>query len=123
MDGTDALAVYASVLGAIERARAGEGPQAVEALTLRMHGHAAHDDGRYMDKERLRGRSPTLRSVERLAARLRLDGLRMDQIDTLRQAAVDEVASGLAEAEEAPAPDPATLADGVYATRLRTGWR
>ena len=115
VDGTDALAVYASVLGVIERARAGEGPQAVEALTLRMHGHAAHDDGRYMDKERLRTFSDRFDPVERLAARLRLDGLRMDQIDTLRQAAVDEVASGLAEAEGAPAPDPATLADGVYA--------
>jgi pyruvate dehydrogenase E1 component alpha subunit len=115
VDGTDALAVYASVLGAIERARAGEGPQAVEALTLRMHGHAAHDDGRYMDKERLRTFSDRFDPVERLAARLRLDGLRLDQIDTLRQAAVDEVASSLAEAEAAPAPDPATLADGVYA--------
>jgi pyruvate dehydrogenase E1 component alpha subunit len=115
VDGTDALAVYASVLGAIERARAGEGPQAVEALTLRMHGHAAHDDGRYMDRERLRTFADRFDPVERLAARLRLDGLRIDQIDTLRQAAVDEVSSGLAEAEAAPAPDPATLADGVYA--------
>jgi TPP-dependent pyruvate/acetoin dehydrogenase alpha subunit len=115
VDGTDALAVYASVLGAIERARAGEGPQAVEALTLRMHGHAAHDDGRYMDRERLRTFADRFDPVERLAARLRLDGLRIDQIDTLRQAAADEVSSGLAEAESAPAPDPATLADGVYA--------
>jgi TPP-dependent pyruvate/acetoin dehydrogenase alpha subunit len=116
VDGTDALAVYATVLGAIERARAGEGPQAVEALTLRMQGHAAHDDGRYMDRERLRTFVDRFDPVERLAARLRLDGLRVDQIDALRQAAADEVASGLAEAEAAPAPDPATLADGVYAT-------
>jgi 2-oxoisovalerate dehydrogenase E1 component alpha subunit len=116
VDGTDALAVYATVLGAIERARAGEGPQAVEALTLRMQGHAAHDDGRYMDRERLRTFADRFDPVERLAARLRLDGLRVDQIDALRQAAADEVASGLAEAEAAPAPDPATLADGVYAT-------
>jgi TPP-dependent pyruvate/acetoin dehydrogenase alpha subunit len=116
VDGTDALAVYATVLGAIERARAGEGPQAVEALTLRMHGHAAHDDGRYMDRERLRTFADRFDPVERLAARLRLDGLRIDQIDALRQAAADEVSSGLAEAEAAPAPDPATLADGVYAT-------
>jgi TPP-dependent pyruvate/acetoin dehydrogenase alpha subunit len=116
VDGTDALAVYATVLGAIERARAGEGPQAVEALTLRMQGHAAHDDGRYMDQERLRTFAGRFDPVERLAARLHLDGLRIDEIDTLRQAAADEVASGLAEAEAAPAPDPATLADGVYAT-------
>jgi TPP-dependent pyruvate/acetoin dehydrogenase alpha subunit len=115
VDGTDALAVYAAVLGAIERARAGSGPQAVEALTLRMHGHAAHDDGRYMDRERLRTFADRFDPVERLAARLRLDGLRIDQIDTLRQAAADEVSNGLAEAEAAPAPDPATLADGVYA--------
>ncbi len=81
VDGTDALAVYASVLGAIERARAGEGPQAVEALTLRMHGHAAHDDGRYMDKERLQTFADRFDPVERLAARLRLDGLRIDEID------------------------------------------
>jgi TPP-dependent pyruvate/acetoin dehydrogenase alpha subunit len=115
VDGTDALAVYVSVLAAVERARAGNGPQAVEALTLRMQGHAAHDDGRYMDRERLRTFADRFDPVERLAARLRLDGLRIDQIDTLRQAAIDEVSSGLAEAEAAPAPDPATLADGVYA--------
>jgi pyruvate dehydrogenase E1 component alpha subunit len=115
VDGTDALAVYRAVRAAAQRARSGEGPQAVEALSLRIDGHAAHDDGRYMDKERLRTFSDRFDPVERLAARLRLDGLRMDQIDTLRQAAVDEVANGLAEAEAAPAPDPATLADGVYA--------
>ena len=115
VDGTDALAVYSSVLAAIERARAGDGPQAVEALTLRMHGHAAHDDGRYMDQERLRTFAERFDPVERLAARLRLDGI---DIDALRQAAVDEVAAGLATAEQAPAPDPATLAEGVYATPL-----
>jgi TPP-dependent pyruvate/acetoin dehydrogenase alpha subunit len=54
--------------------------------------------------------------IERLAARLRLDGLAIDEIGTLRQAAVDEVAEALAEAESAPAPDPSTLGDGVYAT-------
>jgi TPP-dependent pyruvate/acetoin dehydrogenase alpha subunit len=118
VDGTDALAVYASVLAAIERARAGGGPQAVEALTQRMDGHAAHDDGRYMDQERLRTFAERFDPVERLAARLRLDGLQIHEIDALRQAAVDEVADGLATAEAAPAPDPATLADGVYATPL-----
>ena len=110
-----ARGLLARARAAIERARAGDGPQAVEALSLRMHGHAAHDDGRYMDQERLRTFAERFDPVERLAARLRLDGL---DIDALRQAAVDEVAAGLATAEEAPAPDPATLAEGVYATPL-----
>jgi TPP-dependent pyruvate/acetoin dehydrogenase alpha subunit len=115
VDGTDALAVYATVLGAIERARGGEGPQAIEALTLRMEGHAAHDDGRYMDRDQLQTFTERYDPVERLAARLRLDGLEIAEIDALRQAAADEVARGLAEAESAPAPDASTLADGIYA--------
>lgn len=116
VDGTDALAVYETVRAAVERARTGGGPQAVEALTLRGHGHAAHDDARYVPAEL---RELYEDPIERLAARLRLDGLTDDEVDALRRAAAAEVAAGLAEAEAAPAPDPATLEQGVYATPLR----
>jgi pyruvate dehydrogenase E1 component alpha subunit len=116
VDGTDAIATYEAVRDAVERARAGEGPQAVEALTLRGHGHAAHDDARYVPAElRASFGDPILR----LEARLSLDGLAESEIAARREWAVAEVASGLAEAEAAPAPDPATLEDGVYATPLR----
>ncbi len=112
IDGTDAFAVFEVVRDAVERARAGEGPQAVEALTLRGHGHAAHDDASYVPAElRARYADP----IERLAARLVLDGLSDDEVEGLREAAAGEVAAALAEAEAAPAPDPATLEDGVYA--------
>ena len=57
--------------------------------------------------------------VERLAARMLADGLPAAELQSMRDAAVAEVAAGLAEAEAAPAPDPATLLDGVYATPLR----
>ena len=102
----------------MERARGGDGPQAVEARTLRMDGHAAHDDARYVDaalKDEFRTRWDP---VERLAARLLLDGLPAEEVDGLRAAAATEVADGLAEAEAAPPPDPATLTQGVYATPL-----
>ena len=56
--------------------------------------------------------------VERLAARLRLDGLADGEVDALRAAAADEVSAGLQAAEASPAPDPATILDGVYATKL-----
>jgi TPP-dependent pyruvate/acetoin dehydrogenase alpha subunit len=115
VDGTDALASFEAIEAAVERARAGKGPQAVEALTLRGHGHAAHDDARYVpDELRVLYGDP----IERLAARLVLDGLTEEEIDGLREAAADEVAAALAEAEAAPAPDPASLTDGVYATEL-----
>jgi pyruvate dehydrogenase E1 component alpha subunit len=114
VDGTDALATFDALRAAVERARAGHGPQAVEAVTLRLHGHAAHDDARYVPEE-LRaayaGRDP----VDRLLARLRLDGLSEDELEALRGAADAEIERALAEAEASPAPDPATLGDGVYA--------
>ena len=113
VDGTDVLAVYETVRAAVERARAGAGPQAVEALTLRGHGHAAHDDARYVPAElRARYGDP----IERLAARLALDGVPPETVADHRRAAAEEVAAGLAEAEGAPAPDPSTLEHGVYAS-------
>jgi TPP-dependent pyruvate/acetoin dehydrogenase alpha subunit len=115
VDGTDALAVLATVRAAVERARNGRGPQAVEALSVRMHGHAAHDDSRYVPAGMREEFEERFDPVGRLAARLELDGLPAAEIEALREAATAEVAAGLAEAEQAPAPDPATLEDGVYA--------
>jgi pyruvate dehydrogenase E1 component alpha subunit len=109
VDGTDALAVYELARSSVERARAGYGPQALECLTLRGHGHAAHDDARYVpDDLRMQFADP----VARLAAQL--DPGEEAQI---RRSVEEAVATGLAEAEAAPAPDPSTLEDGVYASR------
>jgi pyruvate dehydrogenase E1 component alpha subunit len=114
VDGTDAVAVFDVVRAAVERARAGNGPQAVEAVTLRLHGHAAHDDARYVPEE-LRAAYADRDPVERLAARLRLDGVEEHELDELRADAAAEIDRALAEAESSPAPDPTTLEDGVYA--------
>ena len=51
VDGTDVLAVYREAKRAIEKARAGGGPTLLECLTLRMEGHAVHDDAFYVPKE------------------------------------------------------------------------
>src|SRR5881227_917693 len=51
VDGTDVLAVYREAKRAIEKARAGGGPTLIECLTLRMEGHAVHDDASYVPKE------------------------------------------------------------------------
>jgi TPP-dependent pyruvate/acetoin dehydrogenase alpha subunit len=121
VDGSDAIEVHRTVRAAVERARAGEGPQAVEAVSLRLHGHAAHDAGSYVPQERKDTFAATRDPVERLAARLALDGLGPAEIAALRAAAAETIADALSEAEAAPAPDPAELEslDGVYATPLR----
>jgi pyruvate dehydrogenase E1 component alpha subunit len=109
-DGTDAETLLAVLRGAVERARAGEGPQAVECLTLRGHGHAAHDDARYVPAE-LRGSYAD--PVERLAA-----ALAPDEEDAIRRSVEREIADGLAQAESGDDPDPATLEDGLYANPI-----
>src|SRR3954451_5973509 len=49
-DGTDVLAVYREAKRAIEKAREGGGPTLLECQTLRMEGHAVHDDAFYVPK-------------------------------------------------------------------------
>ena len=51
VDGTDALAVYREAKRAIEKAREGGGPTLIESVTLRMEGHAVHDDASYVPRE------------------------------------------------------------------------
>jgi len=103
VDGTDALAVFRAARTAIERARAGG------------HGHAAHDDARYVPTElRTRFGDP----IERLAVRLVADGVPQADVDAVRASAAAEVAAALEEAEAASAPDPSTLEHGVYASPL-----
>ena len=55
VDGNDVEAVFEATRAARERALAGDGPTLIEAVTMRMHGHAAHDDMRYVPKEHGRG--------------------------------------------------------------------
>src|SRR3954468_1251429 len=49
--GNDVEAVFEAAVEACERARMGGGPTLIEAVTMRMHGHGAHDDMRYVPKE------------------------------------------------------------------------
>src|SRR5216117_2633072 len=116
VDGTDVLAVYREAKRAIEKARDGGGPTLIECQTLRMEGHAVHDDAFYVPKElfeRWAERDP----IERYRTWLR------ENVD-MSGADEEELAGGvkkllndaLKRAEESPMPDPATLLDGVYAT-------
>jgi pyruvate dehydrogenase E1 component alpha subunit len=55
VDGNDPLAMYAAAREAVDRARAGDGPTLIEAVTFRFFGHVFGDPDAYMDEgERLR---------------------------------------------------------------------
>ena len=50
VDGNDPVAVYEAARTAVERARAGEGPTLLEAVTFRFNGHLIGDPGEYIPK-------------------------------------------------------------------------
>jgi TPP-dependent pyruvate/acetoin dehydrogenase alpha subunit len=110
VDGNDAEAVFAATLRARQRALAGDGPTLIEAETMRMHGHAAHDDMRYVPAEQLeqwRRRDPVA-----------LQERRVEEIDVdahaLRAQVDDELDRAVEWALAQPMPDPAGAAEGVF---------
>jgi TPP-dependent pyruvate/acetoin dehydrogenase alpha subunit len=110
VDGNDAEAMFEATLAARTRAVAGEGPTLIEAVTMRMHGHAAHDDMKYVPREQVeewRKRDPIERQEQRLTA------LGVD-IAALRAEVSAEIDAAAAEALAAPMPDPSTATDGVF---------
>jgi pyruvate dehydrogenase E1 component alpha subunit len=115
VDGTDVLAVYREAKRAIEQARAGGGPTLIESLTLRMEGHAVHDDASYVPRELLSAweeRDPVWRY--RLWLAENVDFTEAEDED-LRAEVKALLADALRRAEASPLPEPASLVDGVYA--------
>src|SRR6266446_4487027 len=115
VDGNDAVAVYAAVKEAVDRARAGSGPTLVECETYRIGAHSSSDDPtRYRDErevEAWRKRDP----IEQLRARLAADGQWTDRQDQeLRARLLDEVNAAIAEAEQKPDPPREGLFEDVY---------
>src|SRR6202007_2244943 len=77
VDGGDVLAVFEATREAVERARAGDGPTFVEAVTYRAAPHATADDPRaYIDLERVEQEKKTecLGRYERYLRRLGMLG-------------------------------------------------
>jgi pyruvate dehydrogenase E1 component alpha subunit len=116
VDGTDVLAVYREAKRAVEKARDGGGPTLIECQTLRMEGHAVHDDAYYVPKElfeRWAERDPLERYRTWLRENAELTDEEEDEIGTQVKKVLNDA---LQRAEDSPMPDPATLLDGVYAT-------
>ena len=110
VDGNDAEAMFAATFSARAHALAGEGPTLIEAVTMRMHGHAAHDDMKYVPKELVeewRGRDP----IERQLARLVSLGV---DVDALRASVLAEIDAAAEEALGTPMPDPASAVEDVF---------
>src|SRR5216117_2061330 len=117
VDGTDVLAVYRETKRAIEKARAGGGPTLIESLTLRMEGHAVHDDAFYVPKQMFESWAEN-DPLERFRAWLRENAdMSGEEEDEIAAGVKKTLNDALKKAEESPHPDPATLLEGVYASQ------
>jgi TPP-dependent pyruvate/acetoin dehydrogenase alpha subunit len=115
VDGTDLLAVYREASRALEKARNGGGPTLLELVTLRMHGHAVHDDAAYVPPELLtewERRDPIARFEEWLAREV---GFGEDERAALEADLAATLDDAVVRAEASPWPDPAELLDDVFA--------
>jgi pyruvate dehydrogenase E1 component alpha subunit len=111
VDGNDVEAMFEATRAARARAIAGQGPTLIEAVTMRMHGHAAHDDMKYVPREQVelwRKRDP----IDRQDTRLRELGV---DVEALRAEVQAEIDAATEQALTSPMPDPVDAVDGVFA--------
>lgn len=118
VDGNDPLAMYEVAKQAIDRARAGEGPTLIEAMTFRFHGHVFGDDDSYMDKAEKQeaiANDPYPRYRDWLVAEGVISEEDLSAIDAEHIAAIDAAVTA---AMDAPWPDESELLKDVFATDM-----
>jgi TPP-dependent pyruvate/acetoin dehydrogenase alpha subunit len=115
IDGTDILEVYSRCREAVKRAREGKGPTIIECVTMRMSGHAAHDNAWYVPKklmEEWKKKDPIERFEQHLMkSRILTPGAQKSMLKNIRAAIEAEAA--YADAQPYPSGEEAT--DGVLA--------
>ncbi len=99
VDGNDALAVYQATSEAVARARKGEGPTLIEALTYRIRGHARFEAAGYRPAEEVEAWKAA-DPIERFAAGLLEQGVSTrDELNQIRADAEKAVEDAIAYAE------------------------
>ncbi len=111
VDGNDLLAIYEAVSRAAERARAGEGPTLIEALTYRWKGHSKSDRQAYRTREEIKAwqkKDP----IKRFGNTIGIDEPNLQELKTEVKERIEQA---VAFAESSPEPDINTIMEGVYA--------
>lgn len=111
IDGNDVIAVYNAVQMAAKRARKGDGPTLIEAITYRYRGHSKSDRQLYRSREEVKSwmqKDP----IQRFAKLLNVSEEEFKKIEAQAKQAI-RMAVEFAEAS--PEPDVATILEGIYA--------
>lgn len=114
VDGNDVLVMHGAVSEAAQRAREGEGPTLIEAMTYRQKGHSRSDPGAYRPEGELETwleRDPILLHERALLAA----GVEQERMDAVRADAERAVTDALERAKAWPEPSMESRLEHVYA--------
>ncbi len=114
VDGNDPDDVHATARRAVDRARAGDGPSLVEAVTYRHGGHSRADPGKYRPDDEVAewlGRDPIPMYRERLLG----EGIEAGVLDEIDAEVIAAVERATEEAKAGPLPDVASLDTQLWA--------
>jgi pyruvate dehydrogenase E1 component alpha subunit len=115
IDGMDVIAVHEAVAEAVERARRGDGPSMIVAMTYRYFGHHVGDPLNYRTREEVdeaRKSDPIERFTSRLLDARIMDETRLQQLDEQVNAAVEDA---ITFARNSPEPSAEILMEDIYA--------
>ena len=115
VDGMDVLAVHTLAKEAVARARAGEGPTLIEALTYRFRGHSLADPDELRDKEEKEfwfSRDPIKKLANYLTEK---DLANADEFKEIDQKVQELINDAVEFAESSDEPDPSELYRFVFA--------
>jgi pyruvate dehydrogenase E1 component alpha subunit len=122
VDGQDAVAVYDVVMGAVARARAGDGPSLIEAKTYRYGEHSLGLSRTYVYRQpeeiaAWQARDPVTVIRDRLASEGLLDERGFAELEAEVQAELDRA---VAFARESPLPEPEEAFTNMFASPVAT---
>jgi pyruvate dehydrogenase E1 component alpha subunit len=118
VDGNDPDEMYGAAKWAIDRARAGEGPTFIEAMTFRFNGHLMGDPGHYIPKEEMEA-AKAADPVPRLRQRLHDGGIADGAaIEAIEAGILERIDAAVKAAYAADYPDVAELKRDVFAHEI-----
>lgn len=113
VDGTDIEAVYEATRTAVELARSGGGSSIIETVTMRMRGHAEHDDFSYVPKKLLaewEKKDP----ITKIESKLEFVQVSISNLQKIKSEVATEISDAVAYAGTLSAPDIKEARRGVY---------
>jgi pyruvate dehydrogenase E1 component alpha subunit len=118
VDGNDPVAMYAAANEAVQRARAGEGPTLIEAMTFRFHGHVFGDADTYMDQEQKK-KAIANDPVPRFRKKLVDEGIATEEQLAAIDAAIEkQIDAAIESAVNAPYPTTDEIRRDVFAEEI-----